>query len=116
KVLGSVKLAGAGEADAVVSRAHEAFLKWRVVPAPVRGEFVRRIGELARKRKADLAALLTNEGGKITQESLGEIQEFIDVCDFAVGLSRSLNGLTIPSERKAHRMMEQWHPLGPIGV
>ncbi len=116
KHLGSVKLASSGDVDSVVQKAHEAFLHWRLVPAPVRGEFVRRIGELARQRKAELAALLTNEVGKITQESLGEIQEFIDVCDFAVGLSRNLHGYTIPSERPAHRMMEQWHPLGAIGV
>src|SRR5438270_4761333 len=89
KGLGSVGLATARDADAAARRAHEAFLKWRLVPAPVRGEFVRRIGELARQRKTELAELLTNEVGKITQESLGEIQEFIDVCDFAVGLSRN---------------------------
>jgi aldehyde dehydrogenase (NAD+) len=115
-LLGSVKLTSAADVDGVVARAHDAFLRWRIVPAPVRGEFVRRIGELARKRKNELAALLTNEVGKITQESLGEIQEFIDVCDFAVGLSRSLHGYTIPSERPQHRMMEQWHPLGAIGM
>ncbi len=94
----------------------EAFLRWRVVPAPQRGELVRRIGDLARKKKEELAALVTLEVGKIRSEALGEVQEWIDICDFAVGLSRQLHGLTIASERPSHRMMEQWHPLGPVGV
>jgi aldehyde dehydrogenase (NAD+) len=100
----------------VVDAASDAFLKWSLVPAPRRGELVRLIGEKLRKRKADLAALVTLEVGKIAQEALGEVQEIIDVCDFAVGLSRQLHGLTIASERPGHRMMEQWHPLGPVGV
>src|SRR5204863_1133877 len=79
-------------------------------------EFVRRIGQKLRDRKAGLAALVSWEAGKITQEALGEVQEMIDVCDFAVGLSRQLHGLTIASERPGHRMMEQWHPLGVVGV
>src|SRR5687768_10663066 len=96
--------------------AHATFLHWRTIPAPRRGELVRRIGEKLRKHKSDLAHLVTLEAGKITQESLGEVQEMIDICDFAVGLSRQLHGLTIASERPGHRMMEQWHPLGPVGV
>jgi aldehyde dehydrogenase (NAD+) len=99
-----------------IDAAADAFLKWRLVPAPRRGELVRQIGNLLRDYKTDLAALVTLEVGKIPQESLGEVQEMIDICDFAVGLSRQLHGLTIASERPGHRMMEQWHPLGPIGV
>jgi aldehyde dehydrogenase (NAD+) len=103
-----------------VARAAEAqraaFEAWRVVPPPRRGELVRRIGDAVRARKDDLAALVTLEVGKIPSEALGEVQEWIDVCDFAVGLSRQLHGLTIASERPSHRMMEQWHPLGPVGV
>lgn len=114
--LGSLPLAVAADVPAVILAAKEGFLTWRNVPAPVRGEFVRRIGEKARQQKAALADLLSNEVGKTTQEALGEIQEWIDVCDFAVGLSRQLHGLTIASERPGHRMMEQWLPLGPIGV
>lgn len=115
-LLGSVNLASASDVPAVIKAAKDAFRVWRVVPAPVRGEFVRRIGERARAKKAELAAILSNEVGKTTQEALGEIQEFIDVCDFAVGLSRQLHGLTIASERPGHRMMEQWQPLGVCGV
>ncbi len=115
------KLAAFPAADAsavpeIVMAAQEAFAKWRIIPAPRRGEFVRRIGQRLRDRKADLAALVTWEVGKITQEALGEVQEMIDVCDFAVGLSRQLYGLTIASERPLHRLTEQWHPLGPVGV
>ncbi len=106
----------AGEIVATINAAARAFLTWRLVPAPRRGEMIRRFGNLLRERKADLAELVTLEVGKITQESLGEVQEMIDICDFAVGLSRQLHGLTIASERPGHRMMEQWHPLGPIGV
>ncbi|RYG67730.1 aldehyde dehydrogenase family protein, partial [bacterium] len=86
------------------------------IPAPIRGELVRRIGVKLRERKAELADLVTLEAGKITSESLGEVQEMIDICDFAVGLSRQLHGLTIASERPGHRMMEQWLPLGVVGV
>jgi aldehyde dehydrogenase (NAD+) len=103
----------------VVTLCHQAsaaFLKWRTVPAPHRGELVRRIGQRLRARKTELAALVSWEVGKITQEALGEVQEMIDMCDFAVGLSRQLHGLTIASERAGHRLMEQWHPLGPVGV
>ncbi|MBL0928337.1 MAG: aldehyde dehydrogenase family protein [Phycisphaerales bacterium] len=101
---------------ATIARAHDAHLHWRRLPAPVRGEIVRRIGEAFRRHKADLAALVTLEAGKITQEGLGEVQECIDIADYAVGLSRQLAGLTMPSERPLHRMMEQWHPLGAVGV
>jgi aldehyde dehydrogenase (NAD+) len=116
ELMASMQMAVSKEVPAVIDAAKKAFHSWRTVPAPVRGEFVRRIGEKARERKTQLAEILSNEVGKTTQEALGEIQEFIDVCDFAVGLSRQLHGLTIASERPAHRMMEQWHPLGPIGV
>jgi aldehyde dehydrogenase (NAD+) len=106
----------AGDPDAAAERASEAFLRWRKVPAPRRGEFVRLLGEWLREAKPVLAKLITLESGKIYQESLGEVQEMIDICDFAVGLSRQLYGLTIASERSEHRMMEQWHPLGPVLV
>ncbi|HVH49586.1 MAG TPA: aldehyde dehydrogenase family protein, partial [Sphingomicrobium sp.] len=96
--------------------AQHAFLRWRTVPAPRRGEFVRLLGEELRTAKAPLARLVTLETGKIVQEGLGEVQEMIDICDYAVGLSRQLYGLTIASERANHRMMEQWHALGPVLV
>jgi aldehyde dehydrogenase (NAD+) len=114
--LAAVRSATPADVEHVIARAAEAFKTWRLVPGPHRGEFVRRIGGRLRVRKADLAALVTLEAGKITQEALGEVQEMIDVCDFAVGLSRQLYGLTIASERPGHRMMEQWHPLGVAGV
>jgi len=105
-----------GNPDAACSRAVEAFSLWRTVPPPRRGELVRLLGEELRAAKEPLARLVTLEAGKIVQESLGEVQEMIDICDFAVGLSRQLYGLTIASERPNHRMMEQWHPLGPVLV
>jgi aldehyde dehydrogenase (NAD+) len=108
--------ASAEDLSQVVQKAREAFSQWRLVPAPRRGEFVRRIGDRLRYHKEGLAALVTLEAGKITQEALGEVQEIIDICDFAVGLSRQLYGLTIASERPSHRLAEQWLPLGPIGV
>ena len=108
--------ASVGETRAAVAAAAHAFSAWRRVPAPRRGEFVRRLGELLREHKTDLATLVTHEVGKISQEALGEVQEMIDIADFAVGLSRQLYGLTIASERPNHRLTEQWHPLGPIGV
>jgi aldehyde dehydrogenase (NAD+) len=111
-----IHAAGAGDLAPVVAAAKTAFLEWRLVPAPRRGEFVRRIGERLREQKDDLARLVTLEVGKIAQEALGEVQEMIDICDFAVGLSRQMHGLTIASERPGHRLMEQWHPLGPVGV
>jgi aldehyde dehydrogenase (NAD+) len=114
--LATINCATAADVDQASQAAHQAFLQWRLVPAPQRGEVVRRFGVKLRERKAALAELVTLEVGKITQESLGEVQEMIDICDFAVGLSRQLYGLTIASERPAHRMMEQWHPLGAIGI
>ena len=96
--------------------AQEAFETWREVPAPKRGEVIRILGNKLREKKEELAEIITSEVGKIYQESLGEVQEMIDICDFAVGLSRQLYGLTIASERPRHKMTEQWHPLGPIGV
>ena len=105
-----------GDPDVACARAVDAFARWRNVPAPRRGEFVRILGEWLRETKPILAKLITLESGKILQESLGEVQEMIDICDFAVGLSRQLYGLTIASERPDHRMMEQWHPLGPVLV
>ena len=105
-----------GDPDAACGRAADAFLAWRTVPAPRRGELVRLLGEELRHHKERLARLVTLESGKIHTESLGEVQEMIDICDFAVGLSRQLYGLTIVSERPSHRMMEQWHPLGPVLV
>jgi aldehyde dehydrogenase (NAD+) len=103
-------------AESALARAQSAFLAWRMVPPPRRGELVRRYGEVLRRHKADLGELVTIESGKIRQEGLGEVQEMIDICDFAGGLSRQLYGLTIASERPAHRMMEQWHPAGVVGV
>jgi aldehyde dehydrogenase (NAD+) len=102
--------------DDSVSRAHAAFLEWRGVPAPARGALVKRLGELLTVHKDDLATLISLEVGKITSEARGEVQEMIDICDFAVGLSRQLYGRTMPSERPGHRLMETWHPLGVVGV
>ncbi len=100
----------------IAANSQKAFLEWRAVPAPVRGEFVRLLGEELRASKDDLGKLVTLECGKILSEGLGEVQEMIDICDFAVGLSRQLYGLTIQSERPGHHMREMWHPLGPVGV
>jgi len=102
--------------SAVIVRANAAFEAWRIVPAPRRGEFIRLLSEELRRDKTSLAALVTAEMGKIASEGLGEVQEMIDICDFAVGLSRQLHGLTIASERPGHRMMETWHPMGPCAV
>ena len=113
---GAVHEATPAEMLAAIGRAHEAFLVWRLAPAPRRGELVRLFGEELRTHKATLAALVTLEAGKVSSEGAGEVQEMIDICDFAVGLSRQLHGLTIASERPGHRMMEQWHPLGVVGV
>ena len=104
------------EMDAVIERAQTAFAAWRQLPAPRRGELVRLLGEELRAAKAELGAVVTLEAGKIVSEGLGEVQEMIDICDFAVGLSRQLYGLTIASERPGHRMAETWHPIGPCGV
>ena len=114
---GSLGPAGdAADVDAAVDRAVAAFAEWRVTPAPVRGNLVRRLGELLREHKAELGELVSIEAGKIRSEGLGEVQEMIDICDFAVGLSRQLHGLTIASERPGHRLMETWHPMGPCAV
>jgi aldehyde dehydrogenase (NAD+) len=104
------------EVAAVVGRAQQAFLQWRLVPGPVRGQLVRELGLLLREHKADLGALVSIEAGKIVSEGLGEVQEMIDICELAVGQSRQLFGNTIATERPGHRMMEQWHPLGVVGV
>jgi len=114
--LGRVRTATTADYERVVVRASEAFTKWRSTPAPVRGETIRQLGNALRGCKADLGRLVTLESGKILAEGEGEVQEMIDICDFAVGLSRQLYGLTMPSERPGHRLMEQWHPLGPVGV
>ncbi len=114
--LAKVKLAGPADYECVMERAAEAFLDWRMAPAPKRGEIVREIANELREHKAGLGALVTLEMGKILPEGLGEVQEMIDIADFAVGLSRQLYGLTMHSERPGHRMYEQWHPLGIVGV
>src|SRR5579863_5867470 len=114
--LARVTMATRSDYEQIVARAQEAFSSWRMLPAPQRGEIVRQLGNALREAKDDLGRLVTLEAGKIRSEGLGEVQEMIDICDFAVGLSRQLYGLTMPSERPSHRMFEQWHPLGPIGV
>ncbi|MFN3521771.1 MAG: aldehyde dehydrogenase family protein [Phenylobacterium sp.] len=116
ETIAMVKDATPEDVAAAVEAAQAAFLAWRKVPAPRRGEFVRLLGEELRAAKADLARLVTLEAGKVVSEGLGEVQEMIDICDYAVGLSRQLFGLTIATERPDHRMMETWHPLGVVGV
>jgi aldehyde dehydrogenase (NAD+) len=115
-VLGRVAVDDAAAIAAKVQAARAAFLLWRAVPAPARGELVRRFAALVRENKTALGRLVSLEAGKITSEGLGEVQEVIDICDFAVGLSRQLYGLTIASERPGHHMLERWHPLGPVAV
>jgi aldehyde dehydrogenase (NAD+) len=115
-VIGTVKQVTEEEYDQIVERAHKAFREWRSVPAPRRGELVRRLGNRLREKKKELGALVTLEMGKIIAEGEGEVQEMIDICDFATGLSRQLYGLTMQSERADHRMFEQWHPLGIVAV
>jgi len=114
--LGSVQFADAATYDRVIDTATEAARAWRHVPAPQRGELVRQVGDALRENKEMLGRLVSLEMGKILQEGLGEVQEMIDICDFAVGLSRQLYGLTMHSERPGHRMYEQWHPLGVVGI
>jgi aldehyde dehydrogenase (NAD+) len=114
--IGGVRFDDVAQYDRAAAHALAAFRSWRTVPAPVRGEIVRRIGNAFRDHKDDLGALVTLEAGKITAEGLGEVQECIDIADFAVGLSRQLHGLSIASERPSHRLLEQWHPLGVVGV
>jgi len=115
ETIATVGLDGAEDYERVVERSLETFRRWRVTPAPARGEIVRQIGLALRERKDELGALVSLEMGKIHAEGVGEVVEAIDIADFAVGLSRQLYGLTIASERPEHRMMEQWHPLGPVG-
>ena len=103
-------------ANSAIEAAHQTFLEWRLVPAPVRGELVRLLGEELRANLEPLGQLVTIEAGKIASEGRGEVQEMIDICTFAAGLSRQIGGLTLPSERPSHRMMETWHPLGVVGV
>jgi aldehyde dehydrogenase (NAD+) len=114
--IASVRTASDDDYNRAIARAHDAFLKWRTTPGPVRGETVRRLGNALRELKHELGQLVTLETGKIIAEGEGEVQEMIDICDFAVGQSRMLYGLTIQSERASHRLMEQWHPLGVIAV
>src|SRR6266446_2895986 len=116
RLLAEVRTAASDEYERAVKRAHAAFQQWQVLPAPKRGEVIRQLGNALREAKEDLGRLVTLEAGKIIAEGQGEVQEMIDICDFAVGLSRQLYGLAIASERPNHRMMEQWHPLGPVLV
>lgn len=116
KLIGSVSVTTREDYEAVMEKAQAAFKEWRVVPAPKRGEIVRQYGEALRKHKDALGNLVSYEMGKSLQEGLGEVQEMIDICDFAVGLSRQLYGLTMHSERPSHRMYEQWHPMGVVGI
>lgn len=116
EVIGAVQEISAADTDAAIDKAHAAFKAWRLVPAPKRGELMRLLGEELRTHKQALGRLVSLEVGKITSEGLGEVQEMIDICDFAVGLSRQLYGLTIATERSEHRMMETWHPLGVTGI
>src|SRR5437667_6668841 len=116
KLLATVRTATTEQYERTVRRAQVAFEQWRAVPAPKRGEIIRQLGNALREAKEDLGRLVTLETGKILSEGFGEVQEMIDICDFAVGLSRQLYGLTIASERAGHRMMETWHPLGVCGV
>lgn len=114
--IAAVSTATRQDYEVVIETAQATFQRWRLVPPPLRGELIRQIGQCLREAKRDLGLLVSLESGKIRGEGEGEVQEMIDICDFAVGLSRQLHGLTIASERPAHRMFEQWHPLGPIGV
>lgn len=116
QILSRVRMASRADYEQIVEQSWKAFATWRLVPAPNRGEIVRQLGNALREAKDDLGMLVTLEAGKIVSEGRGEVQEMIDICDFAVGLSRQLYGLTMVSERPNHRMFEQWHPLGPVGV
>ncbi len=116
QVIGSVSLTSDDQYDQVISTTQAAFKEWRLLPAPKRGEVVRQLGIALREKKDDLGKLVSYEMGKSLQEGLGEVQEMIDICDFAVGISRQLHGLTMHSERPNHRMYEQYHPLGVVGI
>ena len=115
-LIGKIRQGTADDYEKIIALSQEAFKKWQLVPAPKRGEVVRQIGNALREKKEDLGRLVSYEMGKIYQEGLGEVQEMIDICDFAVGLSRQLHGFTMHSERPEHRMYEQYHPLGIVGV
>ncbi|MFZ2172639.1 MAG: aldehyde dehydrogenase family protein [Rhodococcus sp. (in: high G+C Gram-positive bacteria)] len=112
----TVAVSSAEDVDRAITAAHASFVEWRTTPAPQRGAVVRRLGQLLTEHKADLATLVTLEAGKIPSEAQGEVQEMIDICEFAVGLSRQLYGRTMASERPGHRLMETWHPLGVVGI
>jgi aldehyde dehydrogenase (NAD+) len=114
-VLAHVRQAGQADVERVIAAAARAFQRWRETPAPQRGELVRQIGNRIYAAKPALSRLVMLEAGKIPAEGAGEIQEIVDVCDFAMGLSQQLHGLAFPSERPEHRLMEQWHPAGPVG-
>jgi len=116
KKIADVTVTSREEYDEIIARSEEAFRSWRTWPAPRRGEIVRQVGQALREKKGELGRLVSYEMGKSLQEGLGEVQEMIDICDFAVGLSRQLHGLTMHSERPQHRMYEQWHPLGIVGI
>ena len=116
KEIASVRFSTNTDYENTVLKAEEAFRIWRTWPAPKRGEVIRQLGEALRHNKADLGKLVSYEMGKSLQEGYGEVQEMIDICDFSVGLSRQLYGLTMHSERPSHRMYEQWHPLGIVGI
>ena len=115
-LIGTVRSASRSEYEHVITTAQQGFSEWRSWPAPKRGEIVRQLGDGLRQNKSALGRLVSHEMGKSYQEGLGEVQEMIDICDFAVGLSRQLHGLTMHSERPLHRMYEQWHPYGLVGV
>ena len=116
ELIGKVKTTTKEDYEKVMKAATKAFLSFRNMPAPQRGEIVRQFGNKLREKKEALGKLVSYEMGKSYQEGLGEVQEMIDICDFAVGLSRQLNGQTIPSERPSHVMREQWHPIGVVGI
>jgi aldehyde dehydrogenase (NAD+) len=116
KLIARVHLSTRADYDRVIETAQAAFAEWRLVPAPRRGEIVRQMGDQFRRYKRELGTMVSYEMGKSLQEGLGEVQEIIDICDFAVGQSRQLYGLSMHSERPAHRMLEQWHPLGIVGI
>jgi aldehyde dehydrogenase (NAD+) len=116
EVIAQLPTISAADATKAIAQAHAAFLEWRTIPAPKRGELIRLLGEELRAELPNLGRLVTIESGKLLSEGLGEVQEMIDICTFAAGLSRQLAGLTVPSERAKHRMMETWHPLGVVGI
>ena len=115
-ILATIETAAPGDVAKISAATHEAFTRWRTVPAPKRGEIVRRLAQAFRDRKEELARIVSLENGKILSEARGEVQEVVDICDFAVGLSRQLYGNQMHSERPSHRLTEQWHPLGVVGI